>query len=88
MLPQPNKSECPAFVASGPVWKRGDALPDQQSNPGGKVPRFAGGRDNLLADPPARAPALGVGQRRPVVGGVNAGGMMASCEKKGLSCDP
>jgi hypothetical protein len=27
--------ECPGFVASRPVWKRGDALPDQGSNPGG-----------------------------------------------------
>jgi hypothetical protein len=34
MLPQP-QSECPGFVASRPVWKRGDALPDQPSNPSG-----------------------------------------------------
>ena len=34
MLPQPPISECPGFVASRPVWKRGDALPDQASNLG------------------------------------------------------
>ena len=31
MLPQAT-SDCPAFVASGPVWKRGHALPDQPRN--------------------------------------------------------
>ena len=37
MLPQPPTSGCPGLVASSPVWKRGDALPDQPSNPGGKL---------------------------------------------------
>jgi hypothetical protein len=32
MLPQPPQSGCPGFVASRPVWKRGDGLPDQSSN--------------------------------------------------------
>jgi len=43
MLPQATQSECPGFVASRPVWKRGDALPDQPSNPLPQV-QMAGGR--------------------------------------------